>query len=89
MVKGVNKTVIEISDTESEVFEKVVLYVRPQYSALKQKDLEREAKIIIRNYSFEDYDFLPDEAPPKNKRFILFLFGAMLVLTVAMLFVIF
>ena len=89
MVKGVNKTVIEISDTESEVFEKVVLYVRPQYSALKQKELEREAKVIIKNYSFEDYDFLPDEASPKNKRFLFFLFGAMLILAVASLFLIF
>ena len=51
LVKGVNKKVIEINDTGNEVFEKVVLYIKPQYSVLSNKDLKREAKVILKNYS--------------------------------------
>ena len=34
MVKGVNKTVIEVNNTGSKIFEKIVFYVSPQYGNL-------------------------------------------------------
>lgn len=43
MVKGVNRTVIEVNDTGSKVFEKIVLYVSPQYGNLSAKALKRAA----------------------------------------------
>lgn len=41
MVKGVNKTVIEINNTGSRVFEKIVFYVTPQYGNLSPKRLQK------------------------------------------------
>ena len=35
MVKGVNKTVIEINETGSKYFERVVFFVSPEYSFMK------------------------------------------------------
>ena len=43
MVKGVNRTVIEVNDTGSKVFEKIVFYVSPQYGNLDAKALSRAA----------------------------------------------
>ena len=34
MVKGVNKTIIEVNNTGSKFFEKIVFYVTPQYGNL-------------------------------------------------------
>ena len=43
MVKGVNRTVIEVNDTGSKVFEKIVFYVSPQYGNLSAKVLKQAA----------------------------------------------
>ena len=43
MVKGVNKTVIEVNDTGSKLFEKIVFYVTPQYGNMNSKELARAA----------------------------------------------
>lgn len=43
MVKGVNKTVIEVNNTGSRYFEKIVFYVTPQYGNLSAKQLKRAA----------------------------------------------
>ena len=39
MVKGVNKTVIEVNNTGSKVFDRIVFYVTAQYGNLTAKDL--------------------------------------------------
>ena len=39
MVKGVNKRVIEVNDTGSKFFEKIVFYVTPKYSELTPAQL--------------------------------------------------
>ena len=46
MVKGVNKTVIEVNDTGSKIFEKVVFYVSPKYSSLTAKQLQKAAQSL-------------------------------------------
>lgn len=49
MVKGVNKTVIEVNNTGSKVFDRVVFYVSPAYSSLNQKNLNK----AIKNFSLQ------------------------------------
>ncbi|MBR4910937.1 MAG: hypothetical protein IKZ47_06425 [Clostridia bacterium] len=39
MVKGVNKTVIEVNNTGSKVFDRIVFYVTAQYGNLSAKEL--------------------------------------------------
>lgn len=51
MVKGVNKTVIEVNDTGSKLFEKIVFYVTPQYGALSAKQLKRAAREFSFSFS--------------------------------------
>lgn len=49
MVKGVNKTVIEVNNTGSRVFDKIVFYVSPSCSNLSAKHLRR----AMQNFSFQ------------------------------------
>ena len=51
MVKGVSKTIIEVNNTGSKLFEKIVFYVTPKYGNLSAKQLKRAAS----NFSF-DYE---------------------------------
>lgn len=57
MVKGVNKTVIEVNNTGSKLFEKIVFYVTPEYGNLSAKQLRRAASSFSFNY----------EAPANSK----------------------
>ncbi len=49
MVKGVNKTVIEVNNTGSKVFDKIVFYVSPAYSNLTAKRLSK----AIEGFTFQ------------------------------------
>lgn len=51
MVKGVNKTVIEVNNTGSKVFDRIVFYVSPSCGNLSAKNLNR----AIKNFTF-DFD---------------------------------
>lgn len=50
MVKGVNKTVIEVNNTGNKYFEKIVFYVTPQYGNLNAKQLKKAASNFSFNY---------------------------------------
>ena len=50
MVKGVNKTIIEVNNTGSRLFEKIVFYVTPEYGNLSAKQLKRAAAEFSFNY---------------------------------------
>lgn len=41
MVKGVNRTIIEVNDTGNEMFEKIVLYVKPKYGNMGAAQLQK------------------------------------------------
>ena len=44
MVKGVNKSVIEINCTDNGYFERAILFVNPEYSYLSHKRITAEAE---------------------------------------------
>lgn len=48
MVKGVNKAVIEINLTESQLFERAILFVKPEKISSSEKSLTRHAEEYIR-----------------------------------------
>ena len=48
MVKGVNKAVIEINLTESQLFERAILFVKPEKICSSEKSLARHAEEYIR-----------------------------------------
>ncbi len=51
MVKGINRTVIEINDTGNNMFERVILFVTPEYGNISSRQLKLEAQRVIEKYS--------------------------------------
>lgn len=51
MIKGINRQVIEVSDTGSEEFERVLLIMRPNYSYSSEKRLQQEVRKVLSAYS--------------------------------------
>lgn len=47
MIKGVNKKIIEINETENIYFEKAILYIRPKMSDIPQSHLIKEANFYL------------------------------------------
>jgi len=87
MVKGVNKTVIEVNNTGSKMFEKIVLYVTPEYGNLSAKQLRKAAGSLV--LGFEDRKPSPSLRKRMAKKRKLLVFGlcgfAALVLGVVLL----
>ncbi len=54
MIKGVNKQIIEINDMDNKVFEKAVLYVRPECSEISEAKLYNSANEFAKEVS--DWD---------------------------------
>ena len=57
MIKGVNHRVIEVMESECEYFERVLFFVKPEYSALSEGTLRDRARAVAANCS----------APPPSK----------------------
>lgn len=53
MVKGVNKTVIEVNQTGNKYFEKIVFYITPEYGNLTAKQLSMAAEKFCFNFADE------------------------------------
>ena len=49
MIKGVNRQVVEITQTQCEYFEKVLFFIKPEYSAVSEGDLRERATIIAQS----------------------------------------
>lgn len=51
MIKGVSRYAVEIDKTNSPFFEKVICFVRPQFTEGNTIDLHREAMRMVNNLS--------------------------------------
>ncbi len=49
MIKGVNRQIIEITETGSVYYERALLVVRPEYASAQRAVLEREAKRLLKS----------------------------------------
>ncbi len=45
MIKGVNKQVLEVTNTENPYFEKIVFFVKPEYAESDREKLKAQARI--------------------------------------------
>ena len=79
MVKGVSKTIIEVNNTGSKLFEKIVFYVTPEYGNLNAKQLKRAAANFSFNYS-NDIKCDPLRKRFKRKKIIKIVSASSLVL---------
>lgn len=48
MLRGVNRQVLEITETNNLYYEKALLVIRPEYSNAQRSLLEREAKLMLK-----------------------------------------
>ncbi len=53
MLRGVNKRIIEISDTGSDVFEKALFFIKDN-NGLSQSELKKEAHRMVVSYFSEE-----------------------------------
>lgn len=59
MIKGVNKQVLEITETENGFFEKAIFFVKPEYTGMSEGRLRETAKNEMKGIT----------KPPSNKFF--------------------
>lgn len=89
MVKGVNKTVIEINDTGNNMFEKIILFVTPQYSNMNLNRLKAEAERTIDECSVGRVKLTVRQKYLRRRRITALCTVAGLILAAAALFLIF
>lgn len=58
MIKGINKQILEVTNTESPYFEKIIFFVRPEAQRMSEQSLQKEADKISKEM----------RKPPKTKR---------------------
>ena len=58
MIKGINKQILEVTNTESPYFEKIIFFVRPSSASASEKELKDEAQKIA----------LKAQKPPREKK---------------------
>ena len=46
MMKGVNKQVLEVTNTENPYFEKIIFFVKPEYKSADRKMLQTQAEAL-------------------------------------------
>ncbi len=46
MIKGVNRQVVEVNETQCEYFEKVLFFVKPEFAAVSEGKLRERANLI-------------------------------------------
>ena len=56
MIKGVGRYAVEVDNVDSEFFERVICFVRPQYTCGSALDLHREAARVADDLSAEVED---------------------------------
>ncbi len=58
MIKGINKQILEVTNTESPYFEKIIFFVRPTSQSVSENKLQEEAEKLSQKI----------KKPPKEKR---------------------
>ncbi len=49
MLRGTNRSIIEISETDNRYFERVLIFVKPEFGHLPLARLEKEASLYVGN----------------------------------------
>ena len=77
MLKGVNRQVVEVPQPESDYFEKVIFFVKPEYFGMGEAGIREKAASVLKNTI----------KPPRNQteRTVLRIAAALRLLLAAML----
>lgn len=88
MLRGTNRSIIEINETENRYFEKALLFVKPEYINLSPERLNMEAMKMIGTLSFSPMGLSRQNsarkrAAEKRRKKILFIGIALLLIAAA------
>ncbi len=72
MLKGVNRRIIEVNNTENKYFERAIVFVRPEYNATDMDLLTQKANGYVSEVLGAGPGFLRQEALRRRRRKILF-----------------
>lgn len=61
MIKGVNRQVVEVSQTDSVYFERILFFVKPEYYGLGEAKLKEKANACVSD------SFRPPQAKKREK----------------------
>ncbi len=89
MIKGVNKQVLEISETQNGFFEKAIFFVKPEYSGMGEGRLKESARREIENAGkppVRSYKYKNGTIKNVIKFMAVFLFGIVIGVSAATLF---
>lgn len=64
MIKGVNRQVVEVSETGCEYFEKIMFFVKPEYISISESKIRESAGRIAGTAS------VPPKNAPRHNRFL-------------------
>ena len=85
MLRGTNRSIIEINETENKYFERALLFVKPEFVSLSPERLNREAKRLIGSLTFSPMGLgrqasARKRAAKKRKRRILLISGILFLI---------
>ena len=63
MLRGINRSIIEINDTGNRYFERVLIFVKPEYGNFPEGYLQKEAAKMVGNLN-------PKPVGLKNKKYV-------------------
>ena len=46
MIKGINRQVVEVRETDSEYFERILFFVKPEYASVSEGKIRERAGLI-------------------------------------------
>lgn len=59
MIKGVNRQVVEVNETDCDYFERILFFVKPEYASISEGKIRERAGIIAGR---------TDKAPPTKTK---------------------
>lgn len=48
MIKGINRQVVEVKDTGSDCFEKILFFVKPEYAGISEGKIRERAGLVAK-----------------------------------------
>lgn len=48
MIKGINRQVVEVKDTGSECFERILFFVKPEYAGVSEGKIRERAGLVAK-----------------------------------------
>ena len=71
MIRGINRSIIEVVETGSVYYERALLVIKPEFASAQHELLEREAKRLLCEMG------APSAIKSRNRRIKQFLFAAL------------